>query len=210
MKNKTARNSKLNGPYDKHIFYTGEVVDMSGYDFGEMSIENYLNRESDLRGVLEDLLSMSYGNIGDIVIREDMTSPEGVQQSDILKFSIVGGNQAPYDANILFFGEVLKIKKGETITTIRQNMYDIINNYKENNMFFSDVKINDVNNLEITYKDTRKHNSEEMIPFPHFISMEIETITENRHGHGKWELIGTKSETLDSGNITMNYFKRIG
>lgn len=210
MKTKNSRNSNLNGNEDSTLLYTGTVVDMGGYDFGELGIEFSDQRDTNLRGVLEDLISMSYGNIGDIKIRDDSASPEGSSQVDLMKISITGSNVAPYSTKIMFFGKILNIDEGETLTAIKQKMLDIFTDYRDENLFFSDAKYDDSNNIVITYKDTRKHNTIDMIPFPHFMSFEIETLYENRYGAGKWEFIGTKTETLGGEDVNLNYYKRVG
>lgn len=210
MKTKNSKNSNLDGNIDSSIVYTGQIVDMGGFDLGELGVESFEQMNPNVSEVLEDLISMSYGKIGDIVIREDLTSPEGIQQKDLMKVGITGDNKAPYATKIIFFGVILDIAKGETLVSIKQKMLDVFSNYVEANMYFVGAEYNDVNDIVFTYKDTRKHNSMDMIPYPEFLSLEFDTITENNFGVGKWELLGTKNESIGGASIPLNYYKRVG
>lgn len=211
MKTKNSRNSNLYGPYDNRLYYSGNIVDMGGYDFGETSVENSKEIKPLLSDAILDLMVMSYGKIGDVSIRSEMISPEGVSQKDVIKVGVVGGATAPSTENLLFFGKIMEIKKGDTTTTIKGKMMDILNEYVDNNVFLKEVVLTNTNDISITYKDSRRHDTIRMIPNPHYLDIEINNIEENSYGVGKWEYLGEKIETFTGGaKKTLYYYERIG
>ena len=144
MKTKTLQNAKNYSNDSSHIIFSDSSdykdIVLGATPFGERDIDDiYTDYENNVENALQDLASISMGQIGDIVIKDSNTSPSGFSQVDNWSFSSPSNIVYEEDETINILGKKVEMLKGSTIENVVISTQKVIQDYIDEGLYFSKV-----------------------------------------------------------------------
>lgn len=212
MKTKTIQNAQNFSNDSVHIAFNALMPNLilSGAKFGSPDIDDVFNSNiNSVENAIQDLVSISTSQVGEIVIRDTNNSPSGFPQVDHWQFTSLFDVIYDEDTFINILGKKVEMVSGSTIENITVETQKVIQDYVDEGIFFKSVKLVDNTTLEVEYIDLRSHDP--------LISNDSNSFTVTKtvirdvmFGYGQWEYMGSVNVTLDKGERTLYYFRRIG
>lgn len=211
-KTKTQLNAQNYSNDSSQLVYSGSLPTILLGDsiFGYPDIDDvYLPNIMSVENVMQDVISISIGGIGDIIARGDKTDPAGFSQVDKWTFIESDGFIYNEDTNINILGKRVLMTKGMTITNIVVETQRVIQEYIESGLYFNNVKVINDLELEVEYSDRRIHNPIIVYDDPR-VEIKKVILRPMVPGYGKWTFIGSEQKTF--GEIVQDffYYRRIG
>lgn len=172
-----------------------------------------------IQGAIQDLRTLTTGNIGDVKINTTGDAPGGVSQVGSVQFSgtvnIINSNYDPENPVVLkrkitVLGVTIEIENGETADQVATKFVTASQEYEVRGIVFTRVEQNsaDPTVVEFVHADYRTHLYTNTLKYG--ITSTFSVSSPPRNGLGAWVLLGQESKTFEGATdpVTLYYFKR--
>lgn len=209
---KTLQNAKNYSNDSMDLAFNADVPDMvlGGSTLGSKDIDDVYNpNDNSVENIIQDLVSMSSGDIGDIKIRNEKKDPSGFAQVDLWVFTSPEGLLYDKDTYITILGKRVLMVKGTRLENVVIETFAIIQSYIDEGIYFKAVKTINNTTLEVEYLDRRMHDPQISSDETRF-NVEKTITREMIPGYGQWVFIGQVVTKFTSGDKTLYYYQRVG